>query len=69
MHHPGAGHGFNFVDTDGRTQEVGFSKSNYVEISESPVTVPSTIHSPEQEKGYHAQPYFPERSFSPPQKQ
>ncbi|GIJ82243.1 hypothetical protein Asppvi_000749 [Aspergillus pseudoviridinutans] len=69
MHHPGSGHGFNFVDTDGRTQEVGFSKSNYVEITESPVTVPSTTHSPEQEKGYHAQTYFPERSGSPPQKQ
>ncbi|GFF29014.1 mediator of RNA polymerase II transcription subunit 8 [Aspergillus udagawae] len=69
MHHPGSGHGFNFVDTDGRTQEVGFSKSNYVEITESPVTVPSTTHSPEHEKGYDAQAYIPERSVSPPQKQ
>ncbi|GFG00449.1 hypothetical protein IFM61392_01390 [Aspergillus lentulus] len=69
MHHPGSGHGFNFVDTDGRAQEVGFSKSNYVEINESPVTVPSTTHSPEQEKAYHAQTYFSERSVSPPQKQ
>lgn len=69
MHQPGFGHGFNFVDTDGRTQEVGFSKSNYVEINESPVTVPSTTHSPEHEKGYHTQTYLPERSVSPPQKQ
>jgi hypothetical protein len=64
MHQPGFG-GFNFVDTDGRTQEVGFSKSNYVEINDSPVTVPSTVHSPEHEKGYHAQTYFD----SPSQKQ
>lgn len=69
VHHPGSGHGFNFVDTDGRTQEVGFTKSNHVEIRESPVTAPSTRHSPEQEKGYCAQTYLPERSISPPQKQ
>ncbi|EAW10305.1 uncharacterized protein ACLA_047740 [Aspergillus clavatus NRRL 1] len=69
IHPPGQGTGFNFIDTDGRSQEVGFSKSNYAEVTQAPVTVPAATHSPEHEKAYETHTYFPDRTGSPPQKQ
>ncbi|KAL4891006.1 hypothetical protein BDV59DRAFT_76368 [Aspergillus ambiguus] len=62
MYQPGHGTGFGFVDTDGRGHEVGYSKSHYMDVVESPVPVPPTMYSPEREKGQT--PYMD----SPPQK-
>ncbi|KAF9888789.1 hypothetical protein FE257_008365 [Aspergillus nanangensis] len=67
MYQPGphGASGFGFVDTDGRGQDVGYSKSHYTDVIESPVAVPPTMYSPEREKGQGPQmPYMD----SPPQK-
>lgn len=55
----GPGGGFGFVDSDGRPQHnVGYSKSHYTSVDESPVPAPGTTYSPEREKGSEKQTYW-----------
>ncbi|OJI98168.1 hypothetical protein ASPVEDRAFT_79829 [Aspergillus versicolor CBS 583.65] len=50
----GSGYGFDFVDNDGRSQNVGYSK-----VVEPVITSPSTVYSPEEKVPQTQQTYFP----------